>query len=163
MDTHTPGSYLHINIEAELTGLRGEAKGGRKTSMSDEISSHLPVPPTIITAGHCTEDRSLPAAGHPESCQRNTRPRAAMEEGCSRPNPVLLLQNLATLPNNQPQPLPDGYASHIHIPVISPCPCVCRSLASTASAPRACHPHLLWCLPLSTPYLLTSPEKGQGT
>lgn len=52
MDTHTPGSYLRLNIEAELTGLRGEAKGGMKTSMSVEISSYLPVPPTIITAGH---------------------------------------------------------------------------------------------------------------
>jgi len=52
MDTHSPGSYFHLNIEAELTRLRGEAKRGRKTSMSDEMSSYLPVPPTIITARH---------------------------------------------------------------------------------------------------------------
>lgn len=163
MDTHSPGSYFHLNIEAELTRLRGEAKRGRKTSMSDEMSSYLPVPPTIITARHWTEDRSLPTAGHPKSCQRNTRPRAAMEEGCSdqaqrfwseiwplypTTSPSLYLRAMPlvfTCRWSPPAPMSTGVWP---VQPLFPEPAV-----PTRSG-------VCFCLP---PSLLTSPEKGQGT
>lgn len=67
IDTHNHGSYLHLNIKAELTQLRGKANRGRKNSMSGKRVTHLPSPPTSSLPDTELRTEDLPAKGQPEA------------------------------------------------------------------------------------------------
>ena len=162
MDTHSPGSYLHLNIEGELTRLRGEAKRGRKTSMSDEMSSYLPVPPpsllpdTELGTGACLQ-QGVPSPAKGTHVQELLWKRVVPDQAqrfCSKiwplyptTSPSLYLRAMPLVRTRQwPSPAPVSAGVWpvqplLPEPAVPTCSGVCL------------------CLSLS---LLTSPEKGQG-